>query len=73
MITALHIVLVIKSVIKKMINITLLVDRNDCGLPLHATPVGTSLCSLKLANGIYGLRISHTFILQSTTRAQLAM
>lgn len=56
-----------------MVNITLLVDRNDCGLPLHATPVGTSLCSLKLANGIYGLRISHTFILQSTTRAQLAM
>ena len=32
--------------------ITLLVDKKDCGLPLHATPVGTSLCSLKLANGM---------------------
>lgn len=63
--------LFIRHNIRRLRNITLLVDKKDCGLPLQATPVGTSLCSLKLANGMYGLRISHTFILQSTTRAQL--
>jgi len=43
------------------------------GSPLQATPVATSWCSLKEANAMYGLRMSQTLTLQSTTRAQLAM
>lgn len=60
----------------KVINqrsLTLLVDRKTWGSPLHVTPVATSLCSLNAAKGIYGRRTSQTLMLQSTTRAQLAM
>lgn len=53
--------------------LTLLVERKTWGSPLHATPVATSLCSLNAANGIYGRLTSQTLMLQSTTKAQLAM